>query len=218
MNDLNHGATAPAEVSSVAGMTRYLNGFESRLVEQGYVPASVRQKVDLATAFVAWIQRHDVSLDMLSDECADRFLRDYRRAGARRGDAWSVLQFLGYVRTLGCIPSTVTTVESTAVGHLVLEFGNFLCRERGLSSATLINYLPIVRAFLDNQFRGKAVGFDKLRPVDVHRFVVRQAQTISLSHAKTAITALRSFLRFLINAGCSGPIFPPRCPAWPGGA
>jgi integrase/recombinase XerD len=201
MNDLNHGATAPAEVSSVAGMTRYLNGFESRLVEQGYVPASVRQKVDLATAFVAWIQRHDVSLDMLSDECADRFLRDYRRAGARRGDAWSVLQFLGYVRTLGCIPSTVTTVESTAVGHLVLEFGNFLRRERGLSSATLINYLPIVRAFLDNQFRGKAVGFDKLRPVDVHRFVVRQAQTISLSHAKTAITALRSFLRFLEQRG-----------------
>jgi integrase/recombinase XerD len=170
-------------------------------VGQGYVPASVRQKVDLATAFVAWIQRHDVSLDMLSDECADRFLRGYRRAGARRGDAWTVLQFLGYVRTLGCIPSTVTTVESTAVGHLVLEFGNFLCRERGLSSATLSNYLPIVRAFLDNQFRGKAVCFDKLRPADVHRFVVRQAQTISLSHAKTAITALRSFLRFLQQRG-----------------
>jgi hypothetical protein len=33
MNDLNHGATAPAEVSSVAGLTGYLNGFESRLVE-----------------------------------------------------------------------------------------------------------------------------------------------------------------------------------------
>jgi len=198
MNDLNHGATAPAEVSSVAGLTGYLNGFESRLVEQGYVPASVRQKVDLATAFVAWIRKHDVSLDILSDECADRFLRDYRRAGARRS---SVLQFLGYLRTLDCIPSAVTTVESTAVGHLVLEFGDFLCRERGLSPATLSSYLPIVRAFLDNQFRGKAVCFDKLRPADVHRFVVRQAQTISLSRAKLVITALRSFLRFLQQRG-----------------
>src|SRR4029077_10698368 len=113
MNDLNHGATVPAEVSSVAGLTRYLNGFESRLVEQGYVPASVRHKIDLATAFVAWIQRHDGSLDMLSDECADRFLRNYCRTGARRGDAWTVLQFLGYLRTLGCIPLAVTTVEST---------------------------------------------------------------------------------------------------------
>jgi integrase/recombinase XerD len=201
MNDLSHSATALAEVSSVAGLTRHLTDFESRLVEQGYVPASVRQKIDLATAFVAWIQRHDVSLDRLSDECADRFLRDYRRNGARRGDAWTVLQFLGYLRTLGCIPSAVTTVESTAVGHLVLEFGNFLCRERGLASATLSNYLPIVRAFLDNQFRGNAVCFDKLRPADVHRFVVRQAQTVSLSRAKTAITALRSFLRFVQQRG-----------------
>jgi len=201
MNDLNHGATVPAEVSSVAGLTRYLNGFESRLVEQGYVPASVRHKIDLATAFVAWIQRLDVSLDMLSDECADRFLRNYCRTGARRGDAWTVLQFLGYLRTLGCIPLAVTTVESTAVDRLVLEFGDFLRRERGLSSATLSNYLPIVRAFLDSQFHGKSVCFDKLRPADVHRFVVRQAQTISLSRAKTAITALRSFLRFLQQRG-----------------
>jgi integrase/recombinase XerD len=201
MNDFNHDTTASAEACSVGGLTGYLNGFESRLVEQGYVPASVRQKVDLATAFVAWIRRHDVSLDILSDECADRFLRDYRRAGARRGDAWTVLQFLEYLRTLGCISSVVTTVESTAVGDLVLEFGDFLCRERGLSSATLSGYLPIVRAFLDNQFRGKAVCFDKLRPTDVHRFVVRQAQTVSLSRAKLAITVLRSFLRFLQQRG-----------------
>jgi integrase/recombinase XerD len=182
-------------------LTRYLDGFESRLVGQGYVPASVRQKVDLATAFFAWIQRHDVSLDMISDECADRFLRDYRRARARRGDACTVLQFLGYLRILGCIPSAVKIVDSTAVGDLVREFGDFLCRERGLSSATLSGYLPIVRAFLDDQFRGKAVCFDKLRPTDVHRFVVRQAQAISLSRAKLVVTALRSFLRFLQQRG-----------------
>jgi integrase/recombinase XerD len=201
MNDLDHGAPAPAEVSSVAGLIRHLQGFESGLVEQGYVPASVRGKVDLVTAFVAWIQRHDVSLEVLSDECADRFLRSYRRAGARRGDARTVHQFLGYLRTLGCIPSVMTTVESTAVDYLVLEFGDFLSRERGLSPATLSGYLPIVRAFLNDQFRGKAVCFDKLRPTDVHRFVVRQGQTISLSRAKLVVTALRSFLRFLQQRG-----------------
>ena len=52
MNDFNHDTTASAEACSVARLTGYPNGFESRLVEQGYVPASVRQKVDLATAFV----------------------------------------------------------------------------------------------------------------------------------------------------------------------
>jgi integrase/recombinase XerD len=201
MNDLDHGAQARAEVSSIAGLTRHLHGFESQLVEKGYVPASVRQKIGLATAFVAWIRRHDVSLDTLSDECAGRFLRGYRRAGARRGDAGTVLQFLGYLHSLGCIPPAVTAVESTAIDHLVLEFGGFLRRERGLSTATLNGYLPIVRAFLDCQFHGKAVCFDKLRPTDIHRFVVRQAQTISLSRAKLVITALRSFLRFLQQRG-----------------
>jgi integrase/recombinase XerD len=201
MNDLNLGATAPAWVSSVAVLTGYLNGFESRLVEQGYVAASIRQKVDLAVAFVSWIERRDVSLEMLGDDCADRFLRGYRRAGARRGDAWTIRQFLGYLRTLGCIPSAVATVEPTAADHLVLAFGDFLCKERGLSSSTLSSYLPIVRAFLDDQFRGRAPCLDKLHPADVHRFVVRQAQAISLSRAKLAITALRSFLRFLQQRG-----------------
>ncbi len=91
--------------------------------------------------------------------------------------------------------------NSTAGGELVSAFGGFLRSERGLSRATLTNYLPIVRSFLDEQFGGKALHFDDLRAVDIHRFIVRRARVGSRGRAKLVVTALRSFLRFLQQRG-----------------
>jgi hypothetical protein len=57
-------------------------------------------------------------------ECAVRFLRDYRRAGARPGDAWTVLQFLGYLRALGCILSPVALrTNARTTSSLLLSTG-----------------------------------------------------------------------------------------------
>ncbi|WP_363234203.1 site-specific integrase [Mesorhizobium sp.] len=62
-------------------------------------------------------------------------------------------------------------VDSTAKGKLIDAFREFLHAERGLSTATLANYLRIVRRFLDEEFGDKAPDFDRLRVGDVHRFV-----------------------------------------------
>jgi site-specific recombinase XerD len=81
------------------------------------------------------------------------------------------------------------------------DFERFLSSERGLSPATLINYLPIVRRFLVERFGGSTLHFDELGAADVHRFIVRHAQRGALGHAKLLVTALRSFLRFLQQRG-----------------
>ena len=80
-------------------------------------------------------------------------------------------------------------------------FGEFLRVERGLSPSTLVNYLPIVQRFLVEQFGGDALKFDKLRAPAIHKFIVRRAQTGSLSRAKLLVTALRSFFRYLQQRG-----------------
>jgi integrase/recombinase XerD len=197
----NDGTATTVDDLRTARLASHLCGFETVLCTQGYAPTSVRWKMKLLADFSLWMERHDVLPDALRDGHANRFIRKYRRRGARRGDAWTIRQFIGYLRTIGCIPALPPEVDSSAEGELVRTFGEFLRTERGLSASILKGYLPIVRCFLANRFHGQALRFDDLRAIDIHRFIVQRAQAGSLTHVKLVVTVLRSFLRFLQQRG-----------------
>ncbi|MER9586643.1 tyrosine-type recombinase/integrase [Mesorhizobium sp. M0276] len=125
---------------------------------------------------------------------------------------------LRYLRDTGGVPVPLPEVDTSAKGKLIDAFGEFLRTERGLSASTLMNYLPIVRGFLDEQFGDNDPDFDRLRVGDVHRFIVRRAQAGSPGRAKLAVTALRSFCASSSNAGCLPPISLSRYLGSPAGA
>ena len=58
-----------------------------------------------------------------------------------------------------------------------------------------------MRCFLDERFGRKALRLKQLRPQDLHGFILREIQRVSRSHGKGTVTALRSFLRFLLQRG-----------------
>ena len=191
MTYVNDDATTPSRDLRVGPLASHLDSFEIFLGGQGYVPASVRQKIELLSGFSAWAERNDVPLVVLGEEHAGLFLTEYRRR-TRRGDAWTIRQLIRYLRGSGCLPAPMPKVDLTAKGELIGAFEGFLRTERGLSASTLTNYLPIVRRFLDEQFGGEGLDFDNLRAVDVHRFIVRRAQAGSPRRAKLVVTALRT--------------------------
>jgi len=199
MTDLNDAATTPVTPFGDGRLAAHLNGFAALLGDQGYAPATMRQKHELLAEFGLWMEEHDVPLSRLEGH-GGKFLAE-RRCGVRRGDAWTIRQLIEYLRDIGCIPIAERVVDLTAEGELVGAFGGFLRSERGLSPATLANYLPIIRGFLDDQFGGKALNFDELRVVDVHRFLVRRVHAGSRGRAKLVVSAMRSFLRFLRQRG-----------------
>jgi site-specific recombinase XerD len=199
MTDLNDAATTLVTPFGDGRLAAHLNGFAALLGDQGYAPATMRQKHELLAEFGLWMEEHDVPLSRLEGH-GGKFLAE-RRCGVRRGDAWTIRQLIEYLRDIGCIPIAERVVDLTAEGELVGAFGGFLRSERGLSPATLANYLPIIRGFLDDQFGGKALNFDELRVVDVHRFLVRRVHTGSRGRAKLVVSAMRSFLRFLRQRG-----------------
>jgi integrase/recombinase XerD len=200
MTDLNNGTTTLTAAVRVGRLAAHLDGFAALLADQGYDPVTIRQKDGLLEGFSLWMEEHDVQLNALGRDHAGQFLAGRRRR-VRRGDAWTIWQLIEYLRDFGCIPRPARIVSSTAEGELVSTFGGFLRSERGLSPATLANYLPIVRGFLDEQFGGKPLHFDDLRVIDIHRFIVQQARAGSRGRAKLVVTALRSFLRFLQQRG-----------------
>ncbi|MGH8132468.1 MAG: tyrosine-type recombinase/integrase [Steroidobacteraceae bacterium] len=92
-------------------------------------------------------------------------------------------------------------IREDGLGQLTRDYERFLSSERGLARVTVVGYLFIVRRFLTEQFGNKALRFHDLRPQDLHRFILREVRRVSRTHARTTVTTLRSFLRFLRQRG-----------------
>jgi site-specific recombinase XerD len=108
---------------------------------------------------------------------------------------------LRHLRGLGIVASPPEAIDDTPLNRLERDYRQFLASERGLTPATLANYLPTVRCFLTEHFSNGALRLDELSPQDLNRFILSHAQKISRGRAKLMVTALRSFLRFLCQRG-----------------
>lgn len=199
MTDRNGGAIAPSRRLCVGPLVIHIDGFAARLGGEGYTQGSLRDKCELVADLSRWLDRCRLSRDVLDEELLCRFhaVRG-RRGHVRRGEAATGRQLLGYLRDLGCIRACMPKAARTFLGDLIQHFGRYLSAERGLSPATLNNYLPIVRRFLIERFGSEPMRLAELRPIDIHRFIVRSSQTGS---RRLMITALRSFLHFLQRRG-----------------
>jgi site-specific recombinase XerD len=77
----------------------------------------------------------------------------------------------------------------------------YLRSERGLVTATIVNYQPVIRKFLVERFGNGPLLFRELKAADVSGFVLRHFQKMSPKRAQLMTTALRSFFRFLFCRG-----------------
>ncbi|MBI5440256.1 MAG: tyrosine-type recombinase/integrase [Deltaproteobacteria bacterium] len=73
--------------------------------------------------------------------------------------------------------------------------------ERGLTTATVINYVPFLRCFLTERFGEGPLSLRDLAPSDSSGFILRHAGSMTPGRAKLMVTALRSFFRFLLQRG-----------------
>ena len=195
----------PGSIGAYGPLASHIDGFAARLASQGYMPGSVQEKCDRATDLSRWLDENGFSREALNEDILGQFFAArYRRGYRRRGEAATGQQLLEYLRDLGCIQAVPPEVDRSPLGELIQEFGRYLSAERGLSPATLLNYLPIVRRFLVGRFENGPMQLDELHLIDIHRFVVRFVKTGSRSRGQLIVTALRSFLRFLQQRGAIG--------------
>jgi len=198
----NGAAAVPSKRFCIGPLAPHFDGFAALLVGQGYAATTLHSKCALVADLSSWLHRRKLSLADVNEVQLRQFhVGRRRRVRVRRDDVPTSRQLLEYLRDLGCSPRLPKEVDRSALGNLMRDFERFLSSERGLSPSTLSVYVPTVRRFLIERFKGKALRLQDLRPHDVHRFILREAQRVSRSRAKLAITALRSFLRFLLQRG-----------------
>lgn len=87
----------------------------------------------------------------------------------------------------------------TETDRIECDFLRYLKDERGLSQATLDNYLPVVRTFLFDRFGCSNIVLDEIKPFDISKFIIHHAKNKANKTAQLMTTALRVFFRFLIS-------------------
>ena len=194
--------TAPDGRSCTGPLASHLEGFAAQLSRTGYAQNTVRAKCDVLADLSLWLERRRLPLAALDEGRLRQFQANRRRLDkAQRGDPATAQQLLEYLRDRDDIAAAAQRINRTPAACLTRDFEEFLHTERGLSRSTVISYLSAVRCFLDERFGRKVLHLDQLRPQDLHRFILREVQRVSRSHGKGTVTALRSFLRFLLQRG-----------------
>jgi len=179
----------------------YLNAYTTLIKERGYSPVSVQAQVQLITRFSEWLRRGHTDVHALDEIIVKRFLRRHQSAGSvHRGDAATLYRFLCMLREQGATRRQKKPPLSPRQ-RLTIKYGRYLLEERGLTQATVVNYVPFIEQFLSARFRQIPLNLSHLRAPDVTGFVRRQAHQLSPGRAQLLVTALRSFLRYLRHQG-----------------
>lgn len=179
----------------------YLNAYTTLIKERGYSPVSVDTQVQLITCFSQWLRKGNTETYALDEIIVERFLRRHRNAASvRRGDAAALYRFLRMLRELGVTQRRKKPTLSPQE-RLITNYRRYLSEERGLTQATVVNYVPFVDQFLSARFQRVPLNFSRLRAPDLTGFVRREAHKLSPGCAQLLVTALRSFLRFLRYQG-----------------
>ena len=176
----------------------YIDAFTAWLSEQGYAKFTITYGLRLVGALSCWMQLRGLSVRDLDEKTTADFLRD--RRSERRiqlADIPKLNLLLKHLRQSHVIPVPAAKVDNSELGSILRSFADYLSQERRLSEASLQNYVPVVRLFLEERFGTRPIMFEEIQQIDISRFVLRYANRFNRARAKIMVSALRSFLRFL---------------------
>jgi integrase/recombinase XerD len=181
----------------------YLGAFAESLRRQGYARPTICRQVMLAACFSQWLERRGVQPRRIVSDHLERYWRSrYRRCRPIQGDRAALSHFVEFLRCETVIPpEKMSRRRVTPVEQCVQAYERYLREERLLAEATITNYVPFIRRFLQLRFGLRPVKLPALCARDVLQFVQTQARILHIKRAKLLTTALRSFLRYACYHG-----------------
>lgn len=195
----------------------YLGGFADSLIATGYTAWWIHRQVLLGAGFSQWLGKKEVALqDMTADHLLRYLQYRARHLRPRNDDRGALTHLLDFMRREGVVPKETPAVPTpSSVDHCVRAYEVYLREQRALTTATIINYVPFVHAFLEHRFGKGGTKLSSLSANDVVNFVRLQACRLHKKRAKLMTTALRSFLNYArfcgevnVNLAAAVPVVP----------
>ena len=177
-----------------------IDGFAAWLAGEGYGHSSAKDEAS-AHRRLKPLARRARAGDRGCQRAAGRGVLARAQAATRRPyNRSAIAGVFAQIAAVCRLPCAVR--PSTArLERIARTYELFLIDQRAVSPATVKNYLPVVRAFLDERFGSREIDLASLSARDANQFVRREAERLSRSRAKLVVTALRSFLRHLHQHG-----------------
>ncbi len=91
--------------------------------------------------------------------------------------------------------------DQSPLADILSRYEKHLRSERGLVTATVLNYQPFIRRFLVDRFREGPFLVGQINSSDISNFVLRHGPGMSVGRAQLMTTAFRSFFRYLFQGG-----------------
>ena len=180
----------------------HLRSFAASLASLGYAASTVRSQIEFLDDLGQWLVKSEIAVVDMDERIAGAFIGERQSQGRLRGGQSStILKFVDHLRSTTVIPCREIEIRETPLALLEGQYQRYLRRERGLTTATVINYLPCVRRFLIERFGSQELRFRELGPSDISTFILRHAHSMSPGRAKLMVTVFRSFFRFLLQRG-----------------
>ena len=183
----------------VGPLAPYLDVYLTRIEQDGFLPSSVPCQLYAIARFSKWLQQGGVPLEDIDEIRMRRFL-DRDPGVVHYPEPASIRRLVLILRGMGVLkaepPPVLTTIQ-----RYVIEYRRYLVDQRGLSESCLKNYTSFVEQFLSERFGQNEPCFVELCASDVTTFVREQAEKLSPGRKKLLVTALRSFLRYLLHQG-----------------
>jgi len=178
----------------------HIESFAEALEELGYAAATARLQLRLLAEFGRWLRSKQIAVADVDERVAKAFDDDQcRHRRCCKGDRSTIDRFLEHLRSQGVVARVEREPDRSALARLERRYEQYLRSERGLTTATIVNYQGFIHAFLTERFRGGPLRLGQLGQSDISGFVLAHARTMSPGRAKLMVTALRSFLRFLLQ-------------------
>lgn len=175
-----------------------LGAYAESLSHQGYAERYIHRQVMLAACFSRWLKQTGVLPQRITSEHPVRYLRArHRRRRPNQGDTAALDHLLEFLRRERVVPAErIPTRRLAPAEQQAQAYEQHLRQVRGLAEATIHNYVPFIRGFLQDRFGDGPLALSRLCARDVTGFVQRQAGHLHPKRAKLLTTALRSFLQY----------------------
>ena len=198
----------------------YVRGFVEGLRDAGHTFLTTRDYARAAGHLGRWMDGRDLELGHLQDLHIEEFSRHLcacpgsTRAGRppSRRYVQRVRCFVDHLRRVGVVPAP-PRLPDPQVSEPLVGFRGWMLQHRGVTERTVTRYGRMVSRMLPG-LGDKTEDYDAAL---VRRVVLDAVRGCSPAYAKTFVTALRAFLRFLATEGRCRPCLDravPTIPQW----
>jgi site-specific recombinase XerD len=155
----------------------------------------------LLAALSTWLEAEGPPVADLDEPATAAFLQHrYRKRHQHRDDRAVLAFLLAYLREKGVIIPAVERPASDEGSRIREAFHRHLVSPRNLAPTTVRTYLDTVGRFLDWRFGTQSVELGTLGAQHISGFMLGQARRYSTGHTQRIASALRGFLRCLLQS------------------